>query len=63
MIGKWRSLVLILVMAGIGISVAGLTTYLLYQVGLDQQRDRLVDTARIQGRLIEAIFRHEKKSW
>lgn len=47
------SLILIMVMVAIG--VGGIAIVALYDTAMDQQRDRLVETAQSQARLIEAI--------
>jgi PAS domain S-box-containing protein len=46
------------IMAGIGLGAAGLSLWVLYQASFAETRSRLVDTARGQARIIEAIARH-----
>ena len=56
---RQRSLTLILIMAGVAISVGGVILAILYQVELSHERARLAATAQSQARLIEAVARHE----
>jgi PAS domain S-box-containing protein len=50
-----RIFLLIVIMAVVAVGVAGTTLFVLYQAALDQQRERLVETAHSQARLIEAM--------
>ncbi len=54
-----RFLLLILIMAIATLTVAGITISLLYHAALDEERERLVETAQSQARLIEAIARFD----
>ena len=54
-----RVFVLILIMGVIVTSVIGIALIGLYQVTFDQQRERLVETAKSQARLIEAVARFD----
>ncbi|MBI5426874.1 MAG: hypothetical protein HZA02_01195, partial [Nitrospinae bacterium] len=62
MTGKTRGLLLILIMVGTCFAVTGLSNYILHQVVLEQQRERLRDLARNHVRLIESIALHEAKA-
>lgn len=52
-------LVLILIMAVVALGVAGITLIVLYKTAFEQQRERLVETAQSQARLVEAIARFD----
>lgn len=39
-----------------------MATVLLYRTGLEQQRNRLIDTAQSQARLIEAVARFDREN-
>jgi len=54
-----RFLLLILIMAIATLTVAGIAISLLYRAALDEQRERLVETAQSQARLIEAMARFD----
>lgn len=53
-----RSIYLILIMACMTMIVLGTTTYILYHVAFAEERQRLVETAQSQARLMEAIAHH-----
>jgi hypothetical protein len=55
-----RILLLILIMSIIVVVVESITIGLLYQAAFEQERLRLVETARSQARLIEAVARFDK---
>ncbi len=59
MSNRKRVLVLILIMALSSLTVAGITIYSLYQAAINEQRERLVETAQSQARLIEAVARYD----
>jgi PAS domain S-box-containing protein len=48
-------------MTTVAVSVCALTIVILYRASLKQQRDRLIETASSQARLIEAIAQFDKK--
>lgn len=54
-----RHFLLILIMAIATLTVAGIAISLLYRAALDEERERLVETAQSQARLIEAIARFD----
>ena len=54
-----RVLVLILIMAFSCLIVAGITILSLYQAAISEERERLVETAQSQARLIEAVARFD----
>ena len=54
-----RVLVLILIMALSCLIVAGITILSLYQAAISEERERLVETAQSQARLIEAVARYD----
>jgi PAS domain S-box-containing protein len=54
---KKRLLYLILNLATVSTVVAGTTIMVLYQTAFDQQRERLMETAQSQARLIESVAR------
>jgi len=54
-----RVLVLILIMALSCFIVAGITIFTLYQAAISEERERLVETAQSQARLIETVARFD----
>ncbi|MFQ5770105.1 MAG: hypothetical protein ACE5HX_06190 [bacterium] len=54
-----RASLLILIMVGIAIGVAGMTISVLYKAAFDQERERLVETAQSQARLVETVARFD----
>ncbi len=54
-----KSLYLILIMAIVTLAVTGITIYLLYTTAFKRERTRLVEIARSQARLIEAMARFD----
>jgi PAS domain S-box-containing protein len=52
-----RLFLLVLIMTTVSLVVAGITIYVLYGTAFEQQRERLVEAAQSQARLIEAIAR------
>jgi PAS domain S-box-containing protein len=54
-----RLFLLVLIMTTVSIVVAGITVYVLYGTAFEQQRERLVEAAQSQARLIEAIARFD----
>jgi signal transduction histidine kinase len=57
--GSRRLIALTLIMAGVVIAVAALVFYVLYTAAIEEERERLVETAQSQARLIEAIARFD----
>lgn len=55
-----RLLVLILIMTGVALVVGGITITVLYRVAINETRERLVETAQSQARLIEATARFDR---
>lgn len=55
-----RLLVLILIMTGVALLVGGITITVLYRVAINEEQERLVETAQSQARLIEAIARFDR---
>ena len=59
-----RLFLLILIMTTVSLVVAGITSGILYNTAFEEERERLVETAQSQARLIEAVARfdatHEK---
>jgi PAS domain S-box-containing protein len=55
-----RIYLLILIMIGVTLIVTGIAIYLLYQTGMDEELDRLRETAESQARLIEAVARFDR---
>lgn len=51
----------IVIMVCVAFAVAGITISILYNTAFEQQRERLVETARSQARLIEAVARFDAK--
>jgi PAS domain-containing protein len=56
---RQRVLILILIMALSCLTVAGITIFSLYQAAISEERERLVETAQSQARLIEAVARYD----
>jgi PAS domain S-box-containing protein len=56
-----RFLSLILIMAGVSLVVGAITITVLYRAALHESRERLVETAQSQARLIEAVARFDRK--
>ena len=54
-----RIFILILIMALSSLVVAGITIFSLYQAAINEERERLVETAQSQARLIEAVARFD----
>lgn len=54
---RTRVLLLVVIMSGAAVGVTGITLWALYSAAFDQQMARLLETARSQARLIEAIVR------
>ncbi|MBF0455865.1 MAG: response regulator [Magnetococcales bacterium] len=52
-----RVLLLVMIMVGVALVVGGVTIALLYRTAIDEERVRLMETAKSQARLIEAIGR------
>ena len=62
MSNRKRVLILILIMALSSLFVAGITIFSLYQAAISEERERLVETAQSQARLIEAVARFDAAS-
>jgi PAS domain S-box-containing protein len=60
MTGHKRIYLLILIMIGVTLIVTGIAIYLLFQTGMDEELDRLRETAESQARLIEAVARFDR---
>ena len=54
-----RLYLLILVMTSVSLAVGGIAIYVLYRAAIDEERDRLMESAQSQARLIEAIARFD----
>ena len=54
-----RMFFLILIMVTVSLVVVGITIYVLYGTAFEEQRERLVETAQSQARLIEAVGRFD----
>ena len=54
-----RMFFLILIMITVSLVVVGITIYVLYDTAFDENRERLVETAQSQARLIEAVARFD----
>ncbi len=54
-----RLFLLVLIMTIVSLVVAGIAVYVLYGTAFEQQRERLVEAAQSQARLIEAIARFD----
>ncbi|MDM8553640.1 histidine kinase dimerization/phosphoacceptor domain -containing protein [Desulfococcaceae bacterium HSG7] len=59
MTNKQRQIRLISIMSLVVLVTGGLATYLLYSTAFEQQRERLIETAQSQARLIEAVARFD----
>ena len=59
MSNRRRVLILILIMALSAVFVAGITIFSLYQAAISEEKERLVETAQSQARLIEAVARFD----
>jgi len=57
-----RVFILIFIMALSALIVAGITIFSLYQAALSEEKERLVETAQSQARLIEAVARFDAAS-
>jgi serine phosphatase RsbU (regulator of sigma subunit)/PAS domain-containing protein len=55
-----RFLLLILIMTSVSLVVGGIAIVLLYRAALDESRQRLIETAESQARLIEAVARFDR---
>ena len=55
-----RVLVIVLIMAALSLTVTGTTIWFLYRAAFDQERARLIETAKSQARQIEAIAEEEQ---
>jgi PAS domain S-box-containing protein len=62
MSNRKRVFILILIMALSALIVAGITIFSLYQAAISEERERLVETAQNQARLIEAVARFDAAS-
>ena len=62
MSNRRRVLILILIMALSALFVAGITIFSLYQAAISEEKERLVETAQSQARLIEAVARFDAAS-
>ena len=56
-----RGLYLVLIMASVAMVVLATTTYILYDVAFQEERQRLVETAQSQARLMEAVANHHQE--
>jgi PAS domain S-box-containing protein len=54
-----RLVCLVLIMTGVALVVGGIAIFVLYRAAIDQTRERLVETAQSQARLIEAVARFD----
>jgi PAS domain S-box-containing protein len=61
MVERKRIIVLILIMAVGSFLVAGMAIWILYEAAFEEERSRLIEAAKSQARLIEAIARHDRK--
>ena len=59
MSNRKRVLILILILALSSLFVAGITIFTLYQAAIREGRERLVETAQSQARLIEAVAKFD----
>jgi PAS domain S-box-containing protein len=57
---RFRVLVIVLIMAALSLTVTGTTIWFLYRAAFDQERARLIETAKSQARQIEAIAEEEQ---
>src|SRR5512132_3342533 len=55
-----RVFLLVLIMTAVAVSIGGFAILILYETAIAEQRQRLVDAAASQARLIEAIIRREQ---
>lgn len=55
-----RLYLLISIMTGVALLVGGITIFLLYRAAIQEERERLMETAQSQARLIEAIARFDR---
>ena len=62
MSNRKRVLILISIMVLSALFVAGVTIFFLYQAAISEEKERLVETAKSQARLIEAIARFDAVS-
>ena len=62
MSNRKRVLILIWIMASSSLIVAGITIFSLYQAAISEERERLVETAQSQARLIEVVARFDAAS-
>ena len=62
MSNRKRVFILIFIMALSALIVAGITIFSLYQAAISEERERLVETAQSQARLIEAVARFNAAS-
>jgi len=54
-----RMFLLIMIMITICFAVAGFSMWILYETAFEEERERLIETAQIQARLIEAVARFD----
>ena len=54
-----RLIFLIFIMTAVSLVVAGITIFVLYDTAFEEERERLVETAQSQARLIEAVARFD----
>ena len=54
-----RMFLLILIMVTICVAVVGITMRILYETAFEEERERLIETAQSQARLIEAVARFD----
>ena len=62
MSNRKRVFILILIMALSSVTVAGITIFSLYRAAISEERERLVEIAQSQARLIEAVARFDAAS-
>ncbi len=62
MTNRKRGLFLILIMTVVAVGVGGLALFALYDTAIEEEQDRLVESAQSQARLIEAMARHDKRN-
>ena len=58
---RQRLLFLILILAIVALFTTGVTNYFLYNAAFEQNRERLLVTAKRQSRIMEAIARFDEK--
>jgi PAS domain S-box-containing protein len=56
---KKRIVFLVIIMAGVAVGVGGMMLFALYDASFEQQRERLIETAQSQARIIEAVARFD----